>query len=60
MIVGLGLDIAEIDRMEAAIARHGAAFLESCSTLPAKWLIAKDTSTSMNAMPHASQPRKQR
>jgi len=27
MIVGLGVDIAEIDRIEAAIARHGQAFL---------------------------------
>jgi holo-[acyl-carrier protein] synthase len=28
VIVGLGLDIAEIDRIEAAIKRHGALFLE--------------------------------
>lgn len=28
VIVGLGLDIAEIDRIEAAITRHGAPFLE--------------------------------
>ena len=28
VIIGLGLDIAEIDRVEAAIARHGAPFLE--------------------------------
>ena len=27
MIVGLGADIAEIDRIEAAIARHGRAFI---------------------------------
>jgi holo-[acyl-carrier protein] synthase len=27
MIVGTGIDIAEIDRIEAAITRHGAAFL---------------------------------
>ena len=26
MIVGLGLDMAEIDRIEAAIGRHGDAF----------------------------------
>jgi holo-[acyl-carrier protein] synthase len=32
MIVGLGLDIAEIDRIEAAINRHGAAFLERLFT----------------------------
>lgn len=32
MIVGLGLDIAEIDRIEAAINRHGAAFLERLYT----------------------------
>jgi holo-[acyl-carrier protein] synthase len=32
VIVGLGLDIAEIDRIEAAIARHGAAFLERLFT----------------------------
>jgi holo-[acyl-carrier protein] synthase len=32
MIVGLGLDIAEIDRMEAAIARHGAPLLERLFT----------------------------
>ncbi len=32
MIVGLGLDIAEIDRVEAAIARHGAAFLNRVYT----------------------------
>ena len=32
MIVGLGLDIAEIDRIEAAIRRHGVAFLERLFT----------------------------
>ena len=32
MIVGLGLDIAEIDRIEAAIARHGAPFIERLFT----------------------------
>ncbi|MGC2332145.1 MAG: holo-ACP synthase [Candidatus Acidiferrales bacterium] len=32
MIVGLGLDIAEIDRIEAAIVRHGASFLERLFT----------------------------
>jgi holo-[acyl-carrier protein] synthase len=32
VIVGLGLDIAEIDRIEAAIARHGAPFLERLYT----------------------------
>lgn len=32
MIVGLGLDIAEIDRIGAAIARHGAHFLERLYT----------------------------
>ncbi|HUO36137.1 MAG TPA: holo-ACP synthase [Candidatus Acidoferrum sp.] len=32
MIVGLGLDIAEIDRIEDAIARHGAPFLERLFT----------------------------
>ena len=32
MIVGLGLDIAEIDRMEAAIVRHGAPILERLYT----------------------------
>ena len=32
MIVGLGLDIAEIDRVEAAIARHGVAFLDRVYT----------------------------
>ena len=32
MIVGLGLDIAEVDRMEAAIGRHGAPFLERLFT----------------------------
>jgi holo-[acyl-carrier protein] synthase len=32
MIVGLGLDIAEIDRIEAAISRHGAHFLERLFT----------------------------
>ena len=32
MIVGLGLDIAEIDRMEAAITRHGAPFIERLFT----------------------------
>jgi holo-[acyl-carrier protein] synthase len=28
MIVGLGVDISEIDRIEAAIRRHGRAFIE--------------------------------
>ena len=32
MIVGLGLDISEIDRIEAAINRHGAPFLERLFT----------------------------
>jgi holo-[acyl-carrier protein] synthase len=32
MIVGLGLDVAEVDRIEEAIARHGAAFLERVFT----------------------------
>lgn len=32
MIVGLGLDVAEIDRIEAAITRHGAPFLERVFT----------------------------
>ncbi len=32
MIVGLGLDIAEIDRIEAAITRHGASFIERLFT----------------------------
>ena len=32
MIVGLGLDIAEIDRIEAAVKRHGAPFLERLFT----------------------------
>jgi holo-[acyl-carrier protein] synthase len=32
MIVGIGADIAEIDRIEAAIVRHGQAFLERVFT----------------------------
>ncbi len=32
MIVGLGLDIAEIDRIEAAIGRHGQAFINRLFT----------------------------
>ncbi len=32
MIVGVGLDIAEIDRIERAIARHGAPFIERLFT----------------------------
>ena len=32
MILGLGLDIAEIDRIEAAITRYGAPFLERIYT----------------------------
>lgn len=32
MIVGLGIDIAEIDRIEQAIARHGRGFLERIFT----------------------------
>jgi len=32
MIVGLGLDIAEIDRIETAIRRHGEPFLERLFT----------------------------
>lgn len=32
MIVGLGLDIAEIDRIEAAIIRHGSSFIERLFT----------------------------
>ena len=32
MIVGLGLDISEIDRIEAALKRHGAAILQRLYT----------------------------
>ncbi len=32
MIVGLGLDIAEVDRIEAAIGRHGTPFVERLFT----------------------------
>jgi holo-[acyl-carrier protein] synthase len=32
LIVGLGLDIAEVDRIEAAIARHGQAFINRLFT----------------------------
>ena len=32
MIVGLGLDIAEVDRIAAAIMRHGAPFIERLFT----------------------------
>jgi holo-[acyl-carrier protein] synthase len=32
MIVGLGIDIAEVDRIEAAIQRHGRAFLNRIFT----------------------------
>ncbi len=32
MIVGLGLDISEIDRIEAALRRHGAAILQRLYT----------------------------
>ena len=32
MIVGLGVDITEVDRIEAAIKRHGRAFLERIFT----------------------------
>ena len=32
MIVGLGLDVAEVDRIEAAITRYGAAFIERLFT----------------------------
>src|SRR5271167_1075119 len=32
MIVGLGLDIAEIDRIEAALTRHGAPIIERLFT----------------------------
>jgi holo-[acyl-carrier protein] synthase len=32
VIVGIGLDLSEIDRIEAAIARHGAPFLERIYT----------------------------
>ena len=32
MIVGLGLDVAEVDRIEAAITRHGAPLIERLFT----------------------------
>ena len=32
MIVGLGVDITEVDRIEAAVARHGDAFLKRLFT----------------------------
>ena len=32
MVIGLGLDVAEVDRIEETIARHGAAFIERVFT----------------------------
>jgi holo-[acyl-carrier protein] synthase len=32
LIIGLGLDIAEVDRIEAAIGRHGQAFIDRLFT----------------------------
>ena len=32
MIVGIGLDLAEVERIESALARHGQRFLERCFT----------------------------
>ena len=59
MIVGLGVDITEVDRMEAAIARRGRALLERLFT-PAEIATAKSTATAPSASPGASPPRKRR
>ena len=43
VIVGLGLDIAEIDRIEAALTRHGAPILERLYT-PARSCLLRELS----------------
>ena len=50
MVVGLGLDIAEIDRIEAAINRHGAPLLERLYT-PSEVAYCEATRTVSSATP---------
>ena len=60
MIVGLGLDIAEIDRIEAAITRHGAPFLERLLHACAKSPTASVTRTDSSATPRDLRRKKRR
>lgn len=58
MIVGIGVDIAEIDRIEAAITRHGAPFLTRIYT-PRESAYCESHKNKLSATPRASPPKKQ-
>ncbi len=50
MIVGLGIDITGVDRIEAAIARRGHALLKRLFT-PRKSATARGIATALNVLP---------
>ena len=60
MIVGLGVDITEVDRIEAAIARHGRAFLERLFTPSEIALLRKASQPRRTFRRAVSPPRKPR
>ena len=60
MIVGLGVDITEVDRIEAAIGRRGRAFLQETFSLRRKSATAKGIATAPNDLPDDSPRRKPR
>jgi holo-[acyl-carrier-protein] synthase len=59
LIVGLGLDIVEIDRIEAAITRHGAPILERLYT-QAEVAYCESHRNNLSAMRAVLQPKKRR
>ena len=59
MIVGLGLDIAEIDRIEAAMTRHGAPILERLFT-PAEVAYCESSTRANSSATPRDLPRKKR
>jgi holo-[acyl-carrier protein] synthase len=59
VIVGLGLDIAEIDRIEAALTRHGAPILERLYT-PSEVAYCESFRGNSSATRDDSPPKKRR
>jgi len=57
MILGIGVDLCEVDRMEAAISRHGERFLARIYT-EAERAIANPKRTAWSASPDDLLPRK--
>ncbi|MGV2335329.1 MAG UNVERIFIED_CONTAM: 4'-phosphopantetheinyl transferase superfamily protein [Planctomycetaceae bacterium] len=57
MIVGIGTDIVEIDRIRSMLERHGTHFSERCFT-PPNWPGPTNNATPAPASPVAGPPRK--